>query len=112
MNTLNHILIIISGCSFILYGILLLSSKKMKDDFIRFNLESFINFIGVIEIAGGIGMLLGLKYPLLLTISSFGLSLLMALGIFTRIRVDDTFKETLQAIIFLIINLYILYFSI
>ena len=111
MSTIYLSLILISGISFIIYGIALLISKKMQQEFTRFGLEKFTKLIGILELLGGIGVLIGIKINVLLIISSFGLSLLMFLGVITRIRMKDNLMVSFPSILFTIINLFILYLS-
>lgn len=111
MSTIYLSLILISGISFIIYGIALLISKKMQQEFTRFGLEKFTKLIGILELLGGIGVLIGIKIHILLIISSFGLSLLMFLGVITRIRMKDNLMVSFPSILFTIINLFILYLS-
>mgnify|MGYP001208888430 CR=1 FL=1 len=59
---LNTLLVIISGIAFIFYGISLFISKKMKNEFINFNLEKYTNLVGGLELLGGLGLLIGLIY--------------------------------------------------
>jgi uncharacterized membrane protein len=109
---LNTLLVIISGIAFILYGISLFISKKMKNEFIRFNLEKYTNLVGGLELLGGLGLLIGLIYNELLILSSMGLSLLMLMGVLTRIKIKDNLKQSLPAILFLLLNSYIFFNSI
>jgi uncharacterized membrane protein len=104
---LNTFLVTISGIAFIVYGISLFISKKMKDEFIRFNLEKYTNLVGGLELLGGLGLLIGLIYNELLILSSMGLSLLMFMGVITRIKIKDNLKQSLPAILFLLLNSYI-----
>ena len=45
--------------------------------------------------------------PPLVLVASAGLALLMLLGVATRIRVRDSFMETLPAVVLLLVNAYI-----
>lgn len=112
MSIINLSLIFLSGFSFIIYGLLLLKSKKMQEEFIRFKLEKYIVLVGVLELLGGIGIILGVTFSLILTLSSFGLGLLMLLGFLTRIRLKDSFLLTFPSLFFMLLNFYIFIFSI
>ena len=79
----------------------------MKNEFIRFNLEKYIYLVGALEILGGIGILTGVFYNEILIISSLGLSILMLLGVMTRVKVKDNLKQSLPALLFLFLNSYI-----
>ena len=107
MNTLSIIIVLFSGMSFIIYGVLLFLSNNMKNDFKRFKLEKFRTLIGVLELLGGIGLLVGLKFDLILLISSGGLALLMLLGLRIRIKVKDSLWLSFPSLFFMLLNLYV-----
>jgi uncharacterized membrane protein YphA (DoxX/SURF4 family) len=107
MNIITIILILFSGVSFIVYGILFFTSIKMKDEFKRFGLEHFATLTGVLELLGGIGMLVGLKNPIVLLFSSGGLALLMLLGFGVRVRMKDGFWISFPSLFFMLINSYL-----
>ena len=101
-------LVIISGIAFITYGFLCTFSGHMVEEFERYGLSKFRVFTGILEVLGGLGILLGLLYRPLLIFSAGGLTLLMLLGVITRIRVSDPVIETIPAFILLLLNGYIL----
>jgi hypothetical protein len=109
MNILLTLLILISGVSFIIYGCLLFVSAAMQNEFKRFGLEKFTTLTGILELLGGIGMLVGLKFNFILMISSGGLALLMLLGFGTRIKVKDGLWLSFPSLFFLLLNLYVFF---
>lgn len=104
--------ILISGISFIIYGILLLNSLEMQNEFKRFGLEKFTKLTGVLELLGGIGTLVGLKQNIILLISSGGLTLLMLMGLGVRIKLRDSFWLSFPAFFFMALNLFIFFYAI
>jgi len=98
---------IVSACSFIFYGFLILVSNHMVQEFRRYQLAKFRTLTGWLELAGGVGQLAGLVHPELLIASSLGLALLMLLGTIVRIRTKDPWPQTLPAIVLFVINLWI-----
>ena len=80
------------------YGIVYFVSTKMKSEFKRFGLEKAGAFTAVLELLGASGLLIGLKFHLILLISAGGLALLMFLGMAIRIKGRDTFWVTLPAL--------------
>lgn len=109
--TLLTVLILISSLSFLGYGIAYFTSPQMKNEFKRFGLENVGALTAVFELLGAVGLLVGLKIPLILLISAGGLSLLMFLGVAVRIKVKDSLWITLPALSFMLINFYIFYMS-
>jgi hypothetical protein len=61
----------------------------------------------LLELLGGIGMLVGLKYSFILLISSGGLALLMLLGFGVRLKMKDGFGLTWPSLFFMLLNLYV-----
>jgi uncharacterized membrane protein YphA (DoxX/SURF4 family) len=108
---INLGIILFTGTSFIIYGLLLLKSKKMQEEFVRFELEKYIKLVGILELLGGVGLLIGLKFNVVLQLSSLGLGVLMFLGLLTRIKVKDSFLISFPSLFFTIINFYILYLT-
>ena len=108
MENVDIALVIFSGISFVCYGLSLFFSEKMKREFVRFQLEKFTILVGCLEILGGLGLLIGIFFTPLLIFSSAGLSVLMFLGVLTRVRLKDNFIMILPAFFFLILNGYLL----
>ena len=107
MNTLYIILILFSGVSFVVYGGLLFTSTGMQNEFKRFGLERFTKLIGLLELLGGVGLLVGLKFHFVLLISSCGLAILMFLGFGVRLKMKDGLWLSFPSLFFMLINLYI-----
>ena len=104
-----EILILLSGISFLLYGIAYFTSPHMKSEFVRFGLAKFGIITAVLEILGATGLLVGLLNNSILLISSGGLALLMFLGFLARLRVKDSLWVSLPAVLFMAVNAYIFY---
>jgi hypothetical protein len=112
MEIISIILIVISAIAFLSYGISLFLSDYMKNEFVRFNLEKYRILVGLLEIFGGLGLIVGIIYNPVLIFSSAGLSILMLLGIWVRIKIKDGLLRTLPAILFMVLNFYILILAI
>ena len=76
---INYIIIIFTAVSFIVYGINSFISKKMISEFKRWGLEKYRKSIGICQFTCGIGILLGLKFKLILILRT---------GIFLRQTVN------------------------
>lgn len=79
----------------------------MKIEFKRFNLGKTGLLIIILEFLGATGLLLGLKFNLILMLSSLGLGLIMLFGLIVRIKLKDSIWISLPAGFFMILNLYI-----
>jgi hypothetical protein len=86
-------------------------SDNLHNDFKRFELEQFAFLVILLEFLGAAGLLIGLKYNPLLTISSFGLALLMLCGLIVRIKCGDSIWISLPALFYMLLNGYICYLS-
>ncbi len=106
------LLTFVSAVIFIFYGVLCLSTDHMMKEFQRYGLAKYRRLTGVLELLGGIGLIVGLESRLLLTVSSGGLATLMFLGGMSRLRVKDPKIELIPALILMVLNFYILYTTI
>jgi DoxX-like family len=105
------ILILFSSLSFMGYGIAYFTSPNMKIEFKRFGLEKVGTLTAVLEILGAVGLLVGLKVPIILSVAAGGLALLMLLGVATRIKVKDSLWITLPALFYMLLNTVIFFMS-
>ncbi|CAI8174037.1 MAG: Uncharacterised protein [Polaribacter sp. SA4-10] len=102
------ILILFSSIAFFYFGIQCFYSKYIISEFKRYGLPNFRKLTGVLQIMGAIGSLIGFYlFPVLLLLSSSGLHLLMVSGFIVRLKVKDSFIQSLPSFIFAILNLYI-----
>lgn len=109
---INKICVLLSSLSFFAYSVYYFISPGMKSEFKRFGLEKFGLMIIVSQFLGATGLIVGLKFNLILTISSFGLALLMFSGFIVRIKLKDSFWVSLPALFFMALNTYIFLMSI
>jgi len=112
MNTLFILIVLFSGLSFIIYGSLLFVSTEMRNEFKRFKLEKFTTLTGILELLGGIGLLIGLKVSFIMLISSGGLALLMLLGFGVRLKIKDSFWLSFLSLFFMLLNLSVFFIAI
>nr|WP_130286197.1 DoxX family protein [Aquimarina brevivitae] len=104
------ILTLFSSLSFIFYGMSCLRSARMIAEFKRFNLPQYRKLVGTLQLIGGFCLLLGYNfYTPLAFIAALGLAILMLLGIFTRIKVQDSFMITIPALFYALLNFYLAY---
>jgi len=103
-----EILEIFSALSFIFYGIMSFTSNIMKSEFNRWGISKFRIIVGIAQLSGGFGLLLGFYFPIMTVLSSLGLTVLMFLGFILRLIVKDGIVKSSPAFIYIIIILYIL----
>jgi hypothetical protein len=107
--TVLNILVTLCGASFLFYGVSCLVSPFMKAEFARYGLADHRILTGCLEMAGAIGLFLGLVVPLIGILASAGLSLLMLLGFLIRLKIKDGFVRSFPAFFFMVLNLWILF---
>ena len=77
----------------------------------RWGYKKFRKIIASLQFLGGLGLLVGLRFSLLLTIVSALLTLMMIIAVYVRIRIKDNVINTLPAILYTILNFIIFYNS-
>ena len=109
---IDKICILISSLSFFAYALSYFISPHMKKEFKRFGLEKIGLLTIILEFIGATGLIVGLKFNPILTISSFGLALLMFSGLIVRIKFKDSIWISLPALFYMGLNTYIFFASI
>lgn len=101
-------LIFFSAISFIFFGVGCFLAPRMKIEFLRYGLEKQRNLVGVLQLLGGVGLVIGYYYnSLLILISASCLSLLMLLGFGVRLKIKDSVVQSTPALFYAILNAYI-----
>ena len=98
------VLYILSGVSFIFFGMACFCSDLFVNEFYRYGLSEFRPIVGFFQLLGGIGCIIGIFNKKILIISSLGLSVMMLLGVAIRIKINDTFIQTIPALIYFTVN--------
>lgn len=93
---------------FLYYGLSCLFAGAMVKDFERFNLQQFRRLTGLLEVMGALGLVGSYFLPPLVFPSAAGLSLLMLLGVITRLRVRDPLTDAIPAGVLMLLNLFLL----
>tara|TARA_E500000331_G_C17033385_1_gene616168 strand:+ start:455 stop:793 length:339 start_codon:yes stop_codon:yes gene_type:complete len=106
--TFSLILILISGVSFVIYGISSFFSKKMLVEYKRWGYPEQRLLIGGLQFLGGLGLFVGLYFKPLIPLSSASLLLLMLAAIGVRIKIKDQPIMMLPAVFYALINFLIL----
>lgn len=106
---MNLTLILFSAIAFIFYGYMCLMTNHMKAEFQRYGMTKFRKLTGVLELLGGIGLLVGLEFNPILLLSSAGLAALMLLGTIVRIKTKDPWMQIIPAFSLMLMNGYIFF---
>jgi hypothetical protein len=107
MSLLN-ILVLFSAFSFLFFGLGCFFFPRMKTEFIRYGLKRQRTFVGLLQLIGAIGLLVGYFHQVTITIiSAFGLCLLMILGFGVRLKIRDSVLQSAPAFFYALINGYI-----
>lgn len=102
-----RILLLFSALSFLFFGLACLFDPRLKDEFDRYGLPRYRKLTGVLQLLGATGILVGYWEVSLQIFSTLGLSCLMLLGVGVRIRIKDTFIQTLPAVFYFFLNTYL-----
>lgn len=105
---LDLILILISGLSFIFYGITSFFSKKMSLEYKRWGYEDQRYLIGALQFIGGLSLLTGLYIRVLIPLSAGSLMLLMLSAVGVRIKIGDQPLLMIPALFYAVLNFLIL----
>lgn len=105
----NKLIIVFISISFIFYSLDSIFSKKMKDEFRRWGFDKFRILISLIQLFSGITLLMSFFYPFLVIYCSLIFFVMMTGAIFVRIRIKDSFLDTLPALLYFILNAIIIY---
>jgi len=106
--TLVTALVIFSSFSFLFFGLGCFFSPRMKTEFIRYGLNKQRKIVGALQFVGAVGLLFGHYQSIMLsTISALGLCLLMILGFGVRLKIKDSFLQSIPAFLYVIINGYL-----
>jgi len=84
-----------------------LFSNKRIVEFKRYKLSKFQKLTGALEIAGALGLAVGMAFKPLLLFSSAGLATLMLLGIMARLRIHDPLLAIMPAFVLFSLNLFV-----
>ena len=104
---MNNLLLIFSAISFLFFGIGCLRSPYLIAEFERYGVPQFRTFTGLLQLLGGMGILLGYYWSPLQRFSCFGLALLMLFGVGIRIKIKDNFIQSFPAAFYCLLNSYL-----
>tara|TARA_B100000768_G_scaffold134511_1_gene125297 strand:+ start:3342 stop:3680 length:339 start_codon:yes stop_codon:yes gene_type:complete len=109
---INLAILLFSAISFIGYGVNSFFSKRMISEYERWGYQNQRIILGSCQVLGGLGLLIGLAIPLLLSVASFLLMCMMLTAVFVRIKLNERLVKMLPAFFYVIVNFIIFYNSV
>ena len=97
----------ISALSFLGYGTCCAITGCMRAEFERFGLARQRILVGVLQLAGATGLLVGFSLPLIGILAAGGLALQMLLAVGVRVKIRDSLLQTLPALFYFLLNTYL-----
>ena len=98
------VLVAASATAFLYYGSRVLSQPRLQEEFVRYGMPDVRILVGVLEILGAIGVVVGLGIPQLGAAAAGGLTALMLLGLAVRARLRDPLSQMLPAALLAVVN--------
>lgn len=96
-----------SALSFLAYGTSCIFTDHMRAEFTRFGLARYRVTVGVTQLAGAMGLLMGFHAPVVAVLSSGGLAFQMLLGVGVRLWIRDSLVQALPAAFYFGINTWL-----
>lgn len=94
----TSILLWFSAISFLAFGSACFVTEYMLGEFSRYGLARQRHLVGLLQIMGACGLVAGIWLPGIGQVAAAGLALLMLLGVGVRIKIKDSFWQTLPAL--------------
>jgi hypothetical protein len=109
---IDYAIIYFSALSFLFYGVNSFYSKRLISEYERWGYNRLRIIIAILQILASFGLIIGAySFPLLLSIVSFSLTIMMLVAVFTRVKIKDSIANTMPAIFYVIINSIIFFQS-
>lgn len=110
MSTTLLSVLILNSLFFFIYGFQALKSELMIKEFKRFGMtDSQRKLIGILQILGSSGLITGLALPVIGIFASAGLTIMMLIAFFVRIKIKDSFSQSVPSFVFFLINGWLTY---
>jgi len=106
MISLSYIIVFVA-VAFLFYGLSCLFSVRLVKEFERYGLSRYRVLTGILQLLGAVGLLTGFLNAWIGLSAAMGLSLLMLAGFVTRLKIRDSFWQTMPSFFFMLLNAYI-----
>jgi uncharacterized membrane protein YphA (DoxX/SURF4 family) len=97
----------ISALGFLGYGFACLITPHMRQEFARYGLPKMRVLTGTLQILAAAGLFLGYRHPACALVSALGLSFMMLVALWVRLKIKDPATGFLQALACLFLNLFV-----
>ena len=101
-------LTIFSALSMSCFGLGYLFLPRMREEFERYRLSGWRRPVAWLQLAGALGLMLGLSYPPLGTGAAAGLTVMMLTAVGVRVAIGDTLLQLMPAVLYMSLHLYLL----
>jgi hypothetical protein len=91
------------------YGASCLLAQHMVGEFERYGLARFRKVTGILQLMAAIGLLVGLRTPVIGAIAAGGLAIQMLLGFAVRRKIRDNFLQSSPAVAFCLISSWLFF---
>jgi hypothetical protein len=107
VTVLKDAIILFSALSFLAYGTGCFTSRHLQREFQRFGFSAQRGLIGFLQICGALALVTGFRIPLIGFFGAAGLAVMMFVAIIVRIRIRDSFLQTVPALLYFLLNAYL-----
>jgi len=102
-------LALLSALLFFYFGAACIWQARLRDEYRRYGIPEWRVPVGVLQLLGASGVLVGLAVAPIGAAAALGLCLLMVLGVILRVRLRDTLVRMLPAISLAVLNAVLVY---
>ena len=82
-------------------------STYLHKEYERYGIGHLRSLIGILQLLGSAGLLVGLHTSWIGQFSAGGLAMMMLCGVGVRIKIKDTILQTIPAFAYMVLNAYI-----
>lgn len=107
-SPVSLVILMMTSAAFLVYGLQIFVSRYMSAEYKRYGMSVLQkNIVGCIQIGGAIGLIVGIRYPILGLITSFGFVIMMSIALLVRWQLKDRPIEFLPAFILFWVNAWL-----
>lgn len=90
--------------SFLIYSVSCLTTLRMRLEFERYGLARFRTLTGLLQLIGVVGLLVGLRLPIIGILTTVGFTIQMLLALIVRIKIGDSCLQGFPAVLYCALN--------